>query len=157
LKTLDLEDLYPKEDRILLDIRDQLYEGLILREKDFRAFIKETDWSVYDGKLVAINCSEDVVIPHWAFMLLGIALSPYAKRIVFGDLEALDIVVFQDLLKGVDWEEYRDARVVVKGCSKVKIPVQVYVEVAVWLKPIASSIMFGEPCSTVPLFKRPKT
>lgn len=156
LKTFNLEELYRPGERVSLDIRDRLYEGLILREKDFRAWVKEHPWPDYSGKYVAVSCSADAIVPTWAFMLLGVALQPFAEKVVFGSLEDLERVLFQEALMGVDWEAYRDARVVVKGCSRVNVPVEAYVEVVARLRPLAASIMYGEPCSTVPLYKRPR-
>jgi hypothetical protein len=156
LITFDLEKFYVPGDRILVDIKDQLFQGMILKEKDFRDYIKAIDWSSYKNKFVAITCSADAIVPTWAFMLLSIALEPYASKIVFGDLDDLENQIFLDALHEVDYESYRDAKVVIKGCSKVSVPVSVYVEVTNRLRPLTSSIMFGEPCSTVPLYKRPK-
>jgi hypothetical protein len=152
--TFDLEGYYEKGDRLLLDIKDQLYEGLILKEKDFREFIKTYNWSAYQGKFVAITCSADAIVPTWAFMLVAIALRPYAKRIEFGTLDDLEEKLFQDTLSRVDWNQFRDAKVVVKGCSKVNVPASAYVFAVSQLQPIVSSLMFGEACSTVPLYKR---
>lgn len=156
LVVFDLETLYVPGDRVLLDISGQLHGGMILREKDFRQFIKDTDWSVYEGKHVAVYCTADAIIPVWAYMLLVTALNPYARRVVFGDLEELETRIFLEVLAGVDWSVYRDARVVVKGCSKVRVPQAVYVDVTAKLAPVAASIFFGEPCSTVPVYKRAK-
>lgn len=154
LKTLDLEAFYQPGERVELDIKDRLYEGLILREKEFRSWLREHPWSSYEGKFVAVRCSSDAIIPTWAFMLLGVALQPFAKKVVFGSVAELERVLYREALESVDWEEFRDARVVVKGCSKVDVPVEAYVEVVCRLRPLAASIMFGEPCSTVPLYKR---
>lgn len=156
LKTFDLEDLYRPGERVNLDIRDRLYEGLVLREKDFRAWVKEHPWADYAGKFVAVNCLTDAIVPTWAYMLLGVALQPFAEKIVYGSVEDLERVLFREALMAVDWEEFRDARVVVKGCSRVSVPVEAYVEVVSRLRPLAASIMYGEPCSTVPLYKRPR-
>ncbi len=156
LVTFDLEQLYVPGERVLIDIKDQLYQGMILKEKDFRDYIKATDWSVYKNKFVAITCSADAIVPTWAFMLLSIAIEPHASKIVFGDLDALEHQIFLEKLQSIDFQSYRDAKVVVKGCSKVNVPVSVYVEATNRLRPFTSSIMFGEPCSTVPLYKRPK-
>lgn len=156
LVTFDLEELYTPGERVLLDIKDQLFQGMILKEKDFRDFIKATDWSVYKNKFVAITCSVDAIIPTWAFMLLSIALQPYATKIVFGNIDDLENQIFHDKLSAIDYETYRDTKIVIKGCSKVNVPVAVYVEATNRLKPFAASIMFGEPCSTVPLYKKPK-
>lgn len=157
LVTLDLEDLYLPGERVLLDIKPQLFQELILKEKDFRNFIKTTDWSAYKNKFVAITCSADAIIPHWAYMLLTSALQPHARTIVFGSLEDLETKIFFDALSRVDWNKFTDAKVVVKGCSKVEVPAAVYVEATRLLMPCASSIMFGEPCSTVPVFKKSRT
>src|SRR5882757_2817504 len=118
LVTFDLEELYVPGDRVLLDIKDQLFHGIILKEKDFRDFIKATDWSVYKNKFVAITCSADAIIPTWAFMLLSLALQPHASRIVFGNLDDLENQIFRDALNAIDYERYRDAKIVIKGCSK---------------------------------------
>lgn len=155
LVSFDLEAYYEPGDRIVLDIADQLYEGLILREKDFRDFIKNHDWRQYQGKFVAIGCSADAIVPTWAFMLVMIALEPYAKLVVFGTAEALEEQIFRKRLASVDWHAYQGAKVVIKGCSKVNVPVAVYVEATAQIRRYASSIMYGEPCSTVPLFKKP--
>jgi hypothetical protein len=154
LITFDLEEYFEPGERILLDIRDQLYEGLVLREKAFRDFIKTHDWSNYENKFVAITCSTDAIVPTWAYMLLGIALKPFAKRVIFGSLLELEIENFRNTLNKTDWASFKDAKVVIKGCSKVDVPIAVYVDVVDKLLPYVSSLMFGEPCSTVPLFKR---
>jgi hypothetical protein len=153
LITFDLEEYYVPGDRVLLDIKDQLYEGLILKEKDFRAYIKNTDWTAYKNKLVAIYCSADAIIPTWAYMLVAIALRPYASGIEFGTLEQLEEKLYDKALEKIDWEKYRNAKVVVKGCSKVNVPTSAYVTTVSKLQPLASSLMFGEACSTVPLYK----
>lgn len=154
IKTFDLETLYVPGERVVLDIRDQLYEGLILREKPFREFIKSHDWSQYREKFVAITCSADAIIPTWAYMLLTSALEPFARLIVFGVLDDLETKIFSDVLDRVDWQQYSDAKVVIKGCSKVAVPTAAYVEATRRLRPFAASIMFGEPCSTVPVYKK---
>jgi hypothetical protein len=154
LISFDLEAYYQPGDRVVLDIKDQLFQGIILKEKDFRNYIKTNDWSQFKNKYVAITCSVDAIVPTWAYMLLSIALEPFSNEIVFGSLEELEIQLFRSALNKVDWLKYKDAKVVIKGCSKVNVPVAVYVEATNKLKPLAASIMFGEPCSTVPLFKR---
>lgn len=156
LITFDLEDFYDKNERVIYDLKDNLFMGMILREKDFREFLKTHDWSQYTGKNVAIICSEDAIIPTWAYMLLALKLEPVANAVVFGDLAALENKLFYDAIAKVNPEDYRDARVVVKGCSKVPVPTAAYVEITRKLQPVAQSLMFGEPCSTVPLYKRPK-
>ena len=157
LITFDLEEFYQPGDRILIDIKDQLFQGLILKEKDFREFIKNHDWSFYQNKVVAITCSADAIIPTWAFMLVAIAVQPYAKRVEFGTLDILEERLFQEALSKVDWNQFSNAKVVVKGCSKVKVPESAYVFAVTKLQPIVSSLMFGEACSTVPLYKKKLT
>jgi len=152
--TFDLEEYYQPGERVLIDIKDQLYEGLILKEKDFREFIKSHDWSFYQNKFVAITCTTDAVIPTWAYMLVAIALGPFSKVIEFGSLENLEEKLFQKALSAVNWDQFRNAKVVVKGCSKVNVPASAYVHAVAELQPIVSSLMFGEACSTVPLYKK---
>lgn len=156
LITFDLEEYYQSGERVLLDIKDQLFQGLIVKEKDFRDFLKTQDWTQYQNKFVAIHCSVDAIVPTWAYMLLAIALQPYANQVIFGTLEELEAAIFQRSLAKVDWSQFKDAKVVIKGCSKVNVPVSVYVEATGRLRPYVSSMMFGEPCSTVPLFKKGK-
>ena len=154
LITFDLESYYQPGERILFDLKDVLFQGLILREKDLRDFVKVNDWSVYKDRFVAITCSADAIIPTWAYMLVAIAIKPYAKAVEFGSLEKLEEKLFEEALSKVDWEHFRNAKIVVKGCSKVDVPASAYVKVVTELQSIATSLMFGEACSTVPLFKR---
>jgi hypothetical protein len=155
--SLDLEELYHPGERVLYDIKDNLWQGMILKEKDFREFLKSHDWTQYQGKNVAVTCSEDAIVPTWAYMLLAVQLEPYANAIVFGDLNALEDKLFADAISKLNISEYEGKRVVVKGCSKVNVPISAYVEISRLLKPIVQSLMFGEPCSTVPLYKKPKS
>ncbi len=157
LVTFDLEKYYTTGERVLYDLKDQLFQGLILKEKDFREHIKSNDWSQYTNKLVAITCTADAIVPTWAYMLLVVALKPYAHSIFFGDLAQLEVHLFSKAISAVEWRDFQDAKVVVKGCSHLPVPVSAYVEVMNNLLPVAASVMFGEPCSTVPLYKRPKT
>lgn len=154
LVTLDLEDYYHSGERVVYDLKDNLFMGLILKEKDFREFLKTHDWGQYAGKNVALTCSEDAIVPTWAYMLLTIQLQPYARTIVFGSLQDLEEKLYFDAIARIDPADYQDARVVVKGCSKVPVPVAAYVEITRVLRPVALSLLFGEPCSTVPLYKR---
>jgi len=156
LITLDIKDFYPKGERIVYDLAQNLFQGLILKEKDFRQFLKEHDWSLYQGKNIAISCSADAIVPTWAYMLLAIHLEPYAASFVFGNLEALEIELFRKELGKLDLQEYEGKRIVVKGCSNLPIPTYAYVEITRLLKPYVQSLMFGEPCSTVPLYKKAK-
>ncbi|HCS21197.1 MAG TPA: hypothetical protein DIW47_11670 [Bacteroidetes bacterium] len=152
--TLNLEDMYLEGERLVLDIKDQLFQGLILREKDFRAFIKTHDWSLYQNKFVAVTCSVDAIIPTWAFMLVAQKLEPVAKAFVFGDLKALENYLFQQQLNTLDIAAYIDKPVVIKGCFDKPVPVSAYMEITRILAPHVKSLMYGEPCSTVPIFKK---
>jgi hypothetical protein len=154
LVSFDLEDLYHQGERIVYDLKENLFMGMILKEKDFREFLKTHDWTQYEGKNVAVICSEDAVIPTWAYMLLTLKLQPLANLVVFGDLQALESKLFYEAIAKINPEEYRGQRVVVKGCSKVPVPVTAYVEITRILQPVVQSLMFGEPCSTVPLYKK---
>lgn len=154
--SLDLETIYPEGERVVYDIKANLYEETILREKEFRAFIKENDWSFYQGKNVAITCSVDAIVPTWAFMLIASKLNSVANHISFGTLAELEKELFTIAISKLNIEEYRDAKIVVKGCSGNAIPTSAYVEIVRVLQPITASLMFGEPCSTVPVYKRPK-
>ena len=157
LVTLDLEEMRPDGPRIFFDLGPLLYEGLVLKEKELRAYVQAHDWSQYTHCHVAIDCTADAIVPTWAFMLVSMSLQPYAKTIVNGDLKKLEEWLYGQVLARTDWGIYTGARVVVKGCSKVELPLSAYGEVWHRLRAVAASIMYGEPCSTVPLFKRPKS
>lgn len=150
----NLEDYYPEGERVLFDIKPLLFQSLILKEKDFRDFVSKEDWKKYEGKFIAITCSADAIVPTWAYMLLSSALEPFAKKIVFGNLDTLEIVLFHEKLSKINPEDFRDKRVVIKGCSSKEVPINAYVEITNLLRPVAKSIMYGEPCSTVPLYKK---
>ncbi|TDG37669.1 DUF2480 family protein [Pedobacter changchengzhani] len=154
LITLNLEDYYDNGERVVYDIKENLFHGLILKEKDFREFIKNHDWAQFTGKNVAIICSADAIVPTWAYMLLANRMKPFAKQIVFGNMDTLDAVLFAKALSSINVETFRDERVVIKGCGELQIPVSAYVEVTNLLTPVVKSLMFGEPCSTVPVYKR---
>ncbi|MEI6506963.1 MAG: DUF2480 family protein [Bacteroidota bacterium] len=154
LITIDLEDFYHPGERILFDIKDQLFRGMILREKDFREFIKSHNWSQYQNKNVAFICSVDAIIPTWAYMLLAVNIEPFANRYVFGNLETLETVLFNDALQKIDASTYKDARVIIKGCGKFPVPVSAYVEITHKLAPHVKSMMYGEACSNVPIWKK---
>lgn len=151
LITFDIENHYPQGTRSIIDIKDQLFQGLMLREKDFRAFVKGHDWQQYLGQYIAIQCSADAIVPVWAYMLLATRLQGIAKDFVFGSLEELDNYLLNKALDAIDFAQFEGKPVVIKGCSNVKIPVSVYVEVSKRMKPFAKKISYGEPCSTVPL------
>ncbi len=154
--TIDLEDLYPQGERVLLDIKDLLFQGLILREKDFREFVKKEDWTKYKDKFVALICSADAIVPTWAYMLLATQLQPFAKKVVFGNLEILETILYNEALGALNINDYKDARIVIKGCGNLPVPTAAYVEITRLLLPVAKSIMYGEACSTVPLYKQAK-
>ncbi len=154
LVTLDPAAFYPVGDRVVYDIKDNLFQGLILREKDFREFVKEHDWTQYEGKNVGITCSADAIVPAWAYMLLANRLAPYAREVVFGDADILETVLFVKSIAKMDTGQYRDQRIVIKGCGDIPVPVSAYVELTKKLTPIVKSLMFGEPCSTVPIYKK---
>lgn len=156
LVTLDLEDYYHQGERVVYDLKDNLFMGMILKEKDFREFLKGHDWAQYAGKNVAITCTEDAIIPTWAYMLLTLQLEPHANTVVYGTLNDLEEKLYFDAITRIHVEAYRGVRVVVKGCSKHPVPTAAYVELTRKLQPVVQSLMFGEPCSTVPLFKKPK-
>lgn len=152
--TINLEDFYIKGERVLFDIKPLLFQELILKEKDFREFIKNNDWSQYQNKMVALTCTADAIVPTWAYMLLTLALKPFAKKVVFGDLQSLETLLFAEQLEKVDVKDYKDARVVIKGCGDIDLPKNAYVQLTALLQPYVKSIMYGEPCSTVPLYKK---
>ncbi|RZL17097.1 MAG: DUF2480 family protein [Pedobacter sp.] len=154
LITLDLEDYYTKGERIQYDITDNLFQGLILREKDFREFVKTHDWSQYKDKNIAVFCSADAIVPTWAYMLLANKLRPFANEVVFGNLETLEAVLFTKALAAININDYKDERVVIKGCADFNVPITAYIQITNLLTPVVKSIMYGEPCSTVPIFKR---
>lgn len=154
LITLNLEEYLHQGERVVYDIKENLFHGLMLREKDFREFIKNHDWSAYTGKNVAVICSADAIVPTWAYMLLANKMRPYANEVVFGSLETLEAVLFTKALAKIDVGSFANERVVVKGCGDIELPVSAYVEITNLLTPVVKSIMYGEPCSTVPIYKR---
>lgn len=154
LITLNLEEYYHSGERVVYDIKDNLFHGLMLREKDFREFIKTHDWASYTGKNIAVICSADAIVPTWAYMLLANKLKPFANEVVFGSLETLESVLFTKALAKIDLNAFAGERVVVKGCADIEVPISAYVEITSLLTPVVKSIMYGEPCSTVPIYKR---
>lgn len=157
LVTLDLEDILDKTTkRFSIDLKDHLFQGLVLKEKDFREFIKTHDWSVYHNAFVNIWCSSDAIIPNWAYMLLVSKLSPLAGLIVYGNPDEMEKEVLRLNIQKIDQREYENAKVVIKGCSELSHPEFAFTEITKHLMPVVSSLMFGEPCSTVPIYKLPR-
>ncbi len=154
LVTFNLEDLYPKGERVAFDISSWLLEGIVLRESEFRAKANQHDWNQYQDKFVALFCSTDAIVPGWAYLLLSLHLAPYTKKVVVGNLEEIESILFAELLKDLDVSEYQDKLIIIKGCAHKPIPQNAYVLLAQKLQPIAKSIMYGEACSSVPLFKK---
>jgi hypothetical protein len=153
LVTLDLEELYLEGERISFDMADHLHQRIVLKEKEFREAMRSHDWSRYEGKYVALHCSEDAIVPTWAFMLVASRLAPLAKKVVAGNPEQLEATLFHEVIGAMDLSSYQGKRVVIKGCSNRPVPMSAYVRVTERLVPIAISVMYGEPCSTVPVFK----
>ncbi|MDZ7845329.1 MAG: DUF2480 family protein [Owenweeksia sp.] len=156
LITLSLEDYYPAGERQHIDIAPWLYEGVLLREKDFRKSVKDHDWSQYQDAYVSLSCSEDAIIPQWAYMLLATALEPYARKVVYGSPARLESLLMDAAIADADLTAYQDKRVIVKGCGNLPIPPHAYMAFVSKLKPLTKSIMFGEACSTVPIYKLKK-
>jgi len=154
LITLDLEEYYPKEEIVVFDLKDYLFMELILKEKDFRTALQNHDWNQYQDKNVALTCTADAIIPMWAYMLVASYLQPFANEIIFGNKEAAISMLISKNLSKIRGEAFTDKRVVVKGCGDVQIPESAYVEITNKLRPFVKSIMYGEPCSTVPIYKK---
>ena len=154
LITIDLEELYPEGERVLFDIKDWLFDQIILKEKDFRASVKSHDWSRYENTYVALTCSVDAIIPSCAYLLLSSKLAPYSKKIVVGNLELLETSLFQDIIQNLSIESFKEKPIIIKGCAQKPIPPSAFSMLIHKLQPIAKSIMYGEACSTVPLFKK---
>ncbi len=154
--TLDLEELYPQGERVVFDLKPLLWQEVALKEDDLRTFCKQHDWARYKGMYVGVHCSADAIVPTWAYMLVAAHLQPHATLVTQGDRDQLERAIFTRFVQQLDVEPYRNARVVVKGCSKVAVPLNAYVELTARLVPVVRSLMFGEPCSTVPLYKVPK-
>ena len=154
LTTIDLEDYFPKESIAVFDLQPFLFMGLILKEKDFREALKTHDWQQYEGKNVAITCSADAIIPMWAFMLVAVFLQPLASHIVFGTEKNMQAEMLIANIRNISPQDFEDKRVVIKGCGDLPIGEAAYVEITKLLRPVAKSIMYGEPCSTVPIYKR---
>ena len=154
LITLDLEDFFPKEAIVAFDIKEFLFRGLILKELDFRAALKAHDWSAYKDKTVAVFCSTDAIIPQWAFMLVGTYISAQTTEIYFGTTEEVEQKLFLLNLKSIDATKYIDEKIIIKGCGTKTVTGEAYLEITKKLQPVVKSLMFGEACSTVPIYKR---
>ncbi len=157
LITFDLEDLYPQGERVLFDISDWLLEGLVLKESLFREKAAAQNWSIYQDAYVALTCSTGAIIPAWAYMLLATYLQPYAKKVITGDLKALETTLYAEILKDLDVSHLKDKLVIIKGCSNKPVPENAYLLLISKLQPLVKSIMYGEACSSVPLYKKPKS
>ena len=156
LVTIDLEHFYPKEELKIFDLKEYLFRGLIIKEKDFREALKNVDWSSYAKANVALTCTADAIIPVWAYMLATSYLQPFAKNIVLGDEKKLIEILLLKNISQLDPEQFADKRVVIKGCGDIPIPESAYAQITAVLLSHAKNIMYGEPCSTVPIYKRKK-
>ncbi len=154
LVVVDLEDYYPSGKRTVFDIKNWLFEELVLREKDFREKVNQHDWTQYQDNFIALTCTSDAIVPAWAFMLLTMRLQPYAKKVVIGSLEQLETSIYQDIIQNLDIHPFTDKPLIIKGCTNKPVPANAYIALSERLRPIAKSIMYGEACSSVPLFKR---
>lgn len=156
LVVFDLEDYYPEQQAVVLDIAQWLHQGFILKEKEFRTALKDFDFSIYNKKLVALTCTTDAILPSWAFMLVTVYIQPYAQMVNQGSVNDLYIAYYQQLINTIDFSIYQDQPVIIKGCSKKAIPEEAYVMATQKMMQYARSIMFGEACSAVPIYKRKK-
>lgn len=153
LITLDLERIIPEVEIAVLDLKDFLFQQLMLKEREFRSALKEYDWSAFEGKVVGIMCSTDALLPQWSWMLAASYLQPIARQVVFGNEEEVQRVVVRDAVAQLQVEDYAGERIVVKGCGDKEVHTSAYMEIVLKLQPVARSIMYGEPCSTVPIWK----
>lgn len=150
----DLSKFWPETKVVEYDIAHDLWQGIALKEKEFRAKLKDTDWSQYQDQYVGVFCSEDAIVPTWAYMLLTSYLQPFATKVIFGNRRVVNNTIIADVIDDLDLTAYQDGRIIIKGCSDLDIDESAYVRLVNKLQPVAKSIMFGEPCSTVPLYKR---
>jgi hypothetical protein len=155
LISIDLETFYPKGEVVLFDLKDYLFMELILKEKDFREALKNADWEKYRDKYVALCCTADAIIPIWAYMLVVSYLQPVVKEVLVGDEKELHKTLFLKNIAQITPADYRDQRIVIKGCGELPVGEFAYVEITKLLRPVVKSIMYGEPCSTVPVYKKP--
>jgi hypothetical protein len=156
LEVFDLEDYYIEGIRTKIDISQWLHEGFILKESDFREALKNHDFSQYKEHFVVINCSTEAIIPAWASILVTVYVAPFAKKVFVGNFDTLETSLYQDILSNIDFSNYQDKPIILKGCSKKPVPESAYILTIQKLQPFAKSIMYGEACSAVPLFKSKK-
>lgn len=151
--TIDLEALYPIDPVTVFDMKPFLFRGLILKEKEFREALKDHDWKTYSGKIIALTNTADAIIPMWAYMLTTSYLQPFAKEIIFGDEKRAIQVLMSRSIEAMDTQQYADKRIVIRGCGDVYLPETAYIDITNKLRPVVKSLMYGEPCSTVPVYK----
>lgn len=156
LITIDLEEFYPEGKRLTIDLADWLFEGLLLKEKDYREELKKHDWLQYQDAYVCLHCSTDAILPAWAFLLMSTYVQAYAKKVVVGSNRDLEEVLYQELIEKMDITPFEDKKIILKGCSNKPVPENAYILLAQRLLPVVNSLMFGEACSTVPLYKKRK-
>ena len=156
LININLEHYFPQEEFAFFDIKDYLYMELILKEKDFRAALKAFDWSTIEGKILLVTCSADAIVPTWAYMLIASKAQPFAKEVFEGTQEEYLKLHYKAVLNSLDIAAYEDQRIVIKGCSEKPVPTYAYLLLTALVRPVAKSVMFGEPCSTVPIYKKPR-
>ncbi|MDI9310091.1 MAG: DUF2480 family protein [Limnohabitans sp.] len=154
LVVFDLEDYYQEGTRTQIDISQWLLEGFLLREKDFREALKNHDWSQYQNHFVAVDCSTDAILPTWASILVASHLQQYAKKIILGNISEIDLHLYIEKILQVDFTVYANKPVILKGCSKKPVPKEAYIMAITQLQKVAKSVMFGEACSAVPIFKK---
>ncbi|MCC6816098.1 MAG: DUF2480 family protein [Saprospiraceae bacterium] len=155
--TINLEDYYPKSELVEFDMKDFLFKELILKELDFRKSMQELDWLKFKDKILCVYCSNNAIIPKWAFMLVARYAQDVVRDLIYGNKEKAVEILLETKLRMVDWSQFKDQKIVLKGCGDIEIPVSAYQTASYLLLPFANSIMYGEPCSTVPIFKKKKT
>lgn len=156
LKIFNLEDYYQEGNRVQIDISQWLSDGYLLKEKDFRENLKNFNWETYSNQYVALHCSTDAILPAWAYQLVTVYLLPFAKKVILGTQKQLDVLLYTEVLLNLDYTEFKDKPIILKGCAKKPVPEEAYILALSKLQPIAKSIMYGEACSAVPLFKSKK-
>lgn len=154
LITISLEDYYPEGTRVVFDIKDWLFQEIVLKEKDFRESAKNHDWSQYKNQFVALTCSTEAIVPVWAYMLITSHLNPFAKKVIVGSIAELNSIVYAETLQQTDFSEFKDRAIIIKGCSNKPVPENAYLLLAQKLQKQAKSLFYGEACSSVPIFKK---